>query len=163
MPAMMWTSPLATPISSAAAAPNSSATSSAFIPAVSSWRWKNPPPPKMATASRNGCGRSEMLKSKTGLPSRNGNVNAAPSFTSFKVKTPTVSGGKAKANPARMPNGSVIRSSEGPSPKRPGGMALRISSMNTRSPPKRSGVSGSKSTETFTFSLPALRKLKLLN
>src|ERR1043165_1944872 len=125
------------------------AASSSLRPAVSSCRWKKPPPPKIATVSRNGCARSETLKSKTGLPSRNGSVSAAPRLTSLSAKTPIASGGSATAKPARMPVGD--RSRLGPSPNRPRGMALRSSSTKLRSPVNWIGVVGSSATVTSGF------------
>ena len=113
---MMCTSPLATPMSSAAVAPNSKAASSSRMPSVSSSRWKKPPPPKIITASRNGLSRLAKPNSTTGLPLMNGMVRPAEKATFLSAKTPTVAGGRPMLRPALMPGGLSIRSMLTPSP-----------------------------------------------
>ena len=125
---MIWTPPLATPRSTDAVTPNSNAASTIFSPAVSSCRWKKPPPPKMPTDSRNGCGRSDTLKSSDGRPSRNGSVSAGAEADILEREDANGDRRQREREAGADARWATIEAR--PSPNRSGGIALRSSSTN---------------------------------
>ena len=101
--------PLATPKSSATAAPNSNAASSIRHRSGVTVMAKNPPPPKTHTVRRNGFSRVQKLNVKSSESPMKGTCACAPSEMLARLNTPMAMSGRARSKPARIPWASTSR------------------------------------------------------